>query len=192
MNQVSVIIPTFGDDSWRSIASRATASAISQSVECAVIRKHCETLQEARNQGAEDAETEWIIFLDADDELDHRYVEAMLDASGDIRRPATLGIVNGIEDDEPVMIPKKDIKTANYIVIGAMCRRDDFLAVGGFDDYECLEDWDLWLKMIKNGAEVVDVPNAIYRVHVTPNSRNSNVKAHHEAYRRIRRKHHVH
>lgn len=192
MLDVSIVIPTYGDPSWRSIAMRAVMSAANQSYPAdrfEVVRSHEETLQNARNFGAERADGEWLIFLDADDELDPLYVEKMMQATGDIRRPATLGVVDGVEDDEPVMIPRKDIYTTNFVVIGAMCRREDFFNVGGFGDYEALEDWDLWLRMVEAGAEIVDVPEAIYRVHVTPGSRNMNVHAHHAAYRKIRKRH---
>lgn len=186
---VSVIIPTFGENQqYRLLALVAAASAANQTVPpVEVIRIHENTLQEARNNGAEQAKGEWLIFLDADDELDSHYIEAMCQAEGDIRRPATLGVVDGIEDKEPVMIPRKDLLVTNFIVIGAMHRREDFLAVGGFNDYPCLEDWDLWLRMVANGAEVVDVPDAIYRVHVTPDSRNSDVGVHAKVYSKIRK-----
>lgn len=186
---VSVVIPTFGNnDLYRRLALRAANSAVDQSMEpLEIIRIHEETLQEARNNGAEQAKGEWLIFLDADDELDHHYIEAMYKAEGDIRRPATLGVVDGVEDTEAVMIPRKNLLVTNFIVIGAMHRREDFLAAGGFNNYPCLEDWDLWLRMVANGAEVVDVPEAIYRVHVTPDSRNSDVGVHAQVYKKIRR-----
>ena len=186
---VSVIIPTYGqNDLYRLLALRAANSVNLQTVEpLEIVRVHEETLQEARNEGAARAKGEWLIFLDADDELDPRYVEAMVAAEGDIRRPATLGVVDGVEDIAPVMIPRKDLLVTNFIVIGAMHRREDFLAVGGFNDYPCLEDWDLWLRMVHNGAEVVDVPEAIYRVNVIPDSRNSDVGVHAKVYSKIRK-----
>jgi GT2 family glycosyltransferase len=129
--------------------------------------------------------SEWLVFLDGDDELDFHYNEAMVAGTGDIRRPATLGIVDGIEDDGPVMIPRSDMRYRNCVVIGAMIRRADFLAVGGFADLEALEDYDLWIRMIRAGARIGDVPKAIYRVNVTPVSRNQNRDAHNRAYTKI-------
>lgn len=171
---VTVVIATFGDDyhKWDDLAQRAEKSVQRQTVHPKFVRSHMDTLQAARNIGAVQAGTEYLIFLDADDELDKHYVEAMLAAEGDIRRPATLGVVNGVEDDYPVMIPVANLLERNYIVIGAMVRRDMFMRLHGFDDYPVLEDWALWLKMVQAGASIVEVPDAIYRVHVQPDSRN--------------------
>lgn len=194
MKDVGIVVATYGDAKWRAVAYRALGSVSNQTAidKCDIARVHGDSLHEARNAGAEQVDAERLIFLDADDELHPEYVEKMLEADGDIRRPATLGVVDGRPDDYAVMIPERNIFESNYIVIGAMCEKDAFMDVGGFEDYPALEDWDLWLKLIRNGASVVEVPEAIYMVHVSQNSRNANIKAHHDAYRRIKKKHNVH
>lgn len=171
---VSIVIGTYGDrDLWASISQRAFDSAAAQTVSAEVIRSHGDTLQEARNYGAEEATGEWLIFLDADDELDSRYVEAMLRAEGDIRQPSTLGIEDGVPDEFSVLIPRRNLLEANFLVIGSMVRRNLFLEVGGFDDYPILEDWALWLKLWVNGATIGAAPDAIYKVHVNRDGRNN-------------------
>lgn len=152
---------------------------------------HGVTLSEARNFGAQCCRTDWLIFLDADDALDPGYIEAMLAVEeGDIRRPATLGVYeDGSTDDESVMIPRKDIAVANYIVIGAMCRREQFLSAGGFPELPILEDWALWRRLIASGSTVVDVPDAVYRVGVNPQGRNQDQRLHSTIYRQIRDTH---
>lgn len=184
----SCVIGTFGDRTrWEAFAARATASAYKQRFPFdQVIWSHADTLQHARNDGANDATSEWLVFLDADDELDTLYLKSMLEAKGDIRRPATLGIVDGVEDDEPVMITRADLRVRNFIVIGAMIRREAFLRVGGFSDDPILEDWDLWIRLYLDGAEIVDVPEAVYRVHVRPQSRNSFERLHGSVYSEIK------
>jgi len=185
---VSIVVGTFGDlDVWGSIAERALASASIQTTPAEVVHSHADTLKEARNHGAAIAKGEWLIFLDADDELDPKYVEAMLASEGDLRQPATLGVVDGKEDDYPVVIPPRVLIDSNYLVIGTMCRKADFLAVGGFDDFDMFEDWDLWLRMVLNGAVPVPCPEAIYRVHVSPNSRNQTMNS--QVYAQIRNRH---
>lgn len=185
---VGVCIATFGDwEKWGAIGKRAVASIQKQTRPPDRWEwPHGITLAETRNFGAKCLNTDWIIFLDADDELDPNYIEAMLAGSGDIRRPSTLGIYeDGSEEESPSMIPRKDIRIANYIVIGAMCRREQFMSVGGFKEYPMLEDFDLWRRMVANGAEVVEVPEAVYRIGVHPNSRNTDLGLHSRVYRDI-------
>lgn len=111
--------------------------------------------------------------MDADDELDERYVENMLAGSGDIRQPSTLGVIDGVEDDTPVLIPERPLRVSNFIVIGAFLRTSYFQRVGGFDDFAAFEDWDLWRRCVNAGAVIKPTPGAVYRVHVRSGSRNS-------------------
>lgn len=174
-NSVGVAVGTFGDHSWAELArERALVSVVRQTRPVdQVVHVHADALHQARNQAAELLATEWVIFLDADDELDERYVEAMLAARGDVRQPATLGIhPGGREDPTPVVIPRKSLLEGNYIVIGAMLRLEQFHRVGGFMDWPAWEDWCLWIRCWMDGAEIVPVPEAIYRVHVDLQGRN--------------------
>jgi GT2 family glycosyltransferase len=188
---VGIIVATFGDlEEWQSLADRALASVRNQSVPVQkLVHVHSDTLSNARNVAAAKAEDcEWLIFLDADDELDENYVMYMLAGEGDIRQPSTLGVhADGHEDDFPVLIPPHNggFLVGNNLVIGSMMRRDYFLKVGGFRDLPCLEDWDLFIRMRLEGARVRTCPNAIYRVHVNPNSRNQDVGAHGATYKEI-------
>ncbi|MBK6580440.1 MAG: glycosyltransferase [Sandaracinaceae bacterium] len=52
------------------------------------VHVHGKTLAAARNIGAQAATTEWLVFLDADDELSEGYCDAILAADGDLRAPA--------------------------------------------------------------------------------------------------------
>lgn len=175
MNQtVAVVIATYGDKVfWDAMSQRAIDSVRSQTRPAnEIIRVHEASLSLARNTGVQRAVSDWIICLDADDELDERYIEKMLAGDGDIRQPSTLGIVEGIADDHPVLIAKKPLIDGNYIVIGAMFNRSIALKVGGFRDLVAFEDWDLWVRMVEQGAHVGHCPDAIYKVHVRQNSRN--------------------
>lgn len=175
MNDVTVIIPVFGDHQrWAAMARRAANSAVAQTTPPdRVFVSMAEDLCTARNGPAEWARTEWLCFLDADDELDVRYLEAMLAAEGDLRQPATLGVVDGREDAAPVVIPRRPLLDANFIVIGAFIRTELFWEVGGFRHLPAYEDWDLWIRAWLAGAEITCVPDAIYRVHVSPAGRNA-------------------
>lgn len=189
MDDVTVIIPVYGDvERWAPLARRAAASAIAQTVPAAqVVLATAADLAEARNGPASWARTEWLVFLDADDELDVRYIEAMLAGEGDLRQPATLGVTDGVEDAQPVVIPAKDLMTGNYIVIGAMVRTDLFHEVGGFRSLDAYEDWDLWLRVWLAGGRITSVPEAVYRVTVNTTGRNALSRPHAlAAYHQVR------
>lgn len=181
---ISVIIATFGNKQWMERSDRAFDSAQNQTQPALDIRRvHGETLAAARNEGAKLARGEWLIFLDADDELDPGYIEAMTKAvestmhRSDYRtflyQPATLGIVDGVPDPEPVLIPQRPLNEGNFMVIGTMMSRRIFDEVGGFEEWDAFEDWDLFCRCHNAGAGFYPVPEAIYRVHVNPKGRNN-------------------
>lgn len=176
MSDVSVIVATCGDRKlWNEMADRACTSVEKQTylknVELA--RVHKDTLHEARNSGVEGSSGKWIIVLDADDELHPEYIESMLAGSGDLRYPMLQQYVNGVPDDPRDLhrsIPS--LMILNYICIGAMVRREQFLNLGGFRDLPAYEDWDLWLRFWIDGADIRLCQNAIYKQHVRRGSRN--------------------
>lgn len=194
-SEFSVIVATYGDQAtWGPLAMRALRSVAAQTREPrSVARVHGTTLADARNQGAEQATGEWLIFLDADDELDPGYIAAMEAAAAQIGtdrvllKPSTLGVYpDGTCDAAPVMIPARPLLEANHLVIGTAMRRAEFLLAGGFTELPALEDWHLFIRLQIAGAGVVEVPDAIYRVGVWPHSRNHDELVHGRAYLAIR------
>lgn len=144
---------------------------------------------------------EWLCFLDADDELDTDYIASMEQAFARIRR-STIGDVPTESGPRPVrnaeLLPPmllapalqyvypsgaetkpelpnrhEPIEVMNHCVIGTLTPRWLFQHVGGFRDWAAYEDWDLTLRCIRAGAQLVDVPAAVYRAHVQVNGRNS-------------------
>lgn len=175
----SVVIGTYGDDVWKERAEEAMRSVEAQTVPFKdAIHVHGPTLAEARNRGAERVEGDWLVFLDADDMLDSKYIEAMMVAAAKqtgpaLLQPSTLGVYpGGREDAAPVLIPQRPLNTGNFMVIGTAIRRDQFERVGGFKDWPMYEDWCLFIRAWQDGAALVPVPDAIYRVTVNENSRN--------------------
>lgn len=192
-----MVVGIFGDkEVWVPRSQRALDSVLGQTAEPATIHLvYADTLAKARNQGAEEATGSHVVFLDADDELDDGYIEAMqasLDkhGPGHLHQPATLGISPaGKEDAKSVMIPSRDLSTGNYLVIGTMVERKLFLDVGGFPEFPAWEDFALWLRCVASGARVVKVPDAVYRVHVSPNGRNAQVAGNGKLFKEIKDAH---
>ena len=121
-----------------------------------------------------------MCFLDADDELTAGYFDAMARASADLRAPAVRYIRDKISQ-RPRMprvsghahdCTAECLIWGNWMVIGTVARTEQVRRVGGFRDFSWSEDWDLWLRCWRDGATVEAVPDAVYRAHVRPDSRN--------------------
>lgn len=135
------------------------------------------TLAAVRNRGAIHATGDWLLFLDADDELSPGFREAMEAAvTKHKNRPMLLtpavSYVYGRERHQPKFWPPGDIRDGNWMVIGTLIRRDLFHEIGGFRDYGWSEDWDLWARAITHGCGFDQVQEAVYIAHVDPKSRN--------------------
>jgi len=173
---VTVVVGTYGDVSWKQLAE---SRAIPSVGDVPVLHVHGETLAEARNKGLEWVETDWVVFLDADDELTPGYFDAMAAGFADLRAPAVEYV--GTSRQSPYM-PKVAghghdcdgdcLTEGNWLVIGTAARTNIVRDVGGFREWEVYEDWDLWLRCYLAGATVEAVPEAIYRAHVRRDSRN--------------------
>lgn len=171
---VSIIVATFGDrETWDKLAQRAMASVANQTQQPTQLhRVHADALHVARNRGVAMSSSDWIIVLDADDELHPNYVESMLKCDGDVRYPSVERFYWNGKHDPPSMIrPGKTLLNYSHIIIGAMVRRELFLKVGGFDDWPVWEDWHFWMKCWVAGASIMPCKDAIYQSHIRPDSR---------------------
>jgi len=194
----SCLIATCGDESWSELAwARAYPSASSQGFDEVIVEHHAgATLAEARNRILASADCDVVVFLDADDELEHGYLDAMKIAldrytnqGGTVRtesgpRPTRLGplcpvpllapavryVRNGVPG-RAQLVNRGRWPKLNECVIGTGAPRRLLLELGGFDEWEAWDDWALWLKCVARGAQIVHVEDAIYRAHVRRDSR---------------------
>lgn len=174
---ISIVISTYGDEAWRDLAmSRAYPSALDQGAyEIVVGHDDHATIAEVRNALADKASGDWLCFLDADDELGTHYLGAMRRAyeqrrgTGEVPpllTPAVSYVHKG-KPRPPRFPPGSDITNDNFLVVGTLVDRDLFMSVGGFEDYpHGFEDWSLWAKCWKAGAEIIQVKRAIYFAHI--------------------------
>jgi glycosyltransferase involved in cell wall biosynthesis len=177
---VTIAICTYGDEQWREIASRAHASVGAQAD---VVRVHSYMggLHDCRNEALDLVDTEWVIYLDADDELEPGYVDAMATGSADVRAPAVRYMRGGRA--YPPYVPNVAgharhactadcLPEGNWLVIGSAVRTQMLRDVGGWRDFPWSEDWDTWLRCWRAGATLEAIPAAVYRAHVRMDSRN--------------------
>lgn len=169
--EVTVCVGTFGDPDWTRLAQRRAVPSAER--QAPVIHVHGKTLADARNAAIEQATTEWIVCLDADDELAPGFIAAMRAAEhlGDLLGPAVSYVRNG-RAGRPKVWPQQDLRDGNHLVIGTAVRRELILGVGGFQSWPLYEDWAVWQLCAKAGAAVVSVPEAVYIAHVRRESRN--------------------
>lgn len=177
---LTVAVATYGAPSWEALATeRAIPSAEAEGVE--VVYAHRDTLQNARNAALDSVTTEWVVFLDADDELEPGYVAAIEAGSADLRAPA-VSYVRPYHPPRRPGMPKVAghrhactadcLPQGNWLVIGTAVRAQMVRDVGRWHDWACYEDWDLWLRCWQAGATVEAIPKAVYRAHVRFDSRN--------------------
>lgn len=196
--KISALVATFGDRSWSDLAlQRAVPSVENQLREGDEIHAgHWDegvSLAEARNRLAELAVGDWLLYVDADDELEPGYIDAMAQTEaryGGLRnkpdgpRPLIAPLLRRVHGDNLTSAfaayPNKGRwPQLNECVIGTLVHRDLFEEVGGFRDHTddgteiaMYEDWDLWLRCWDAGA-VICYSDAVYREHVST-GRNTN------------------
>lgn len=138
-----------------------------------VIHQHNAGPGAARNAGARLAETEFIVFLDADDTLDPTFVAKLHTAM--VEDPSGCGPVSHAYCQEVLTdqahgtwkVPAWDpmlLLVTNLHPITTLLRRTCFEEVGGFDESlgGHYEDWDLWLKLSEKGYRGVRVREPLF------------------------------
>jgi len=182
VEKCSVVIATYGDSKYRELAeSRALPSAeIQNTDEIILFHETAGTASSCRNKAAASVSNPWIVFLDADDQLESDYVDSMLSGTGDLRYPSIRTVPESYKPGDPLppakMLPKRSLLYGNYMVIGTMVRKRHFDFVGGFQDVPTWEDWYLFLQLTHIGASNVPQYNAVYRVYDVPGSRNKSIR----------------
>ena len=183
-SSISVIVATYGASEWEVMAEERALASLGNLYPDQTIQIHETngTRATSLNHGAAEADGDWLLFLDADDELAPGYVGAMrraLERHGDdgTRNVLFTPAVQTIRKGKPgppdffSLRPGNTLRDDNYLVIGTMIHRDLFNEVGGFPEYpHGFEDFALWSKCYRIGAEIVKVPEAVYRYFWNPQS----------------------
>ena len=191
---VTVVIPTIGGDR-EDMFGRAVASAQAQTRPCEILAqvdRDREGAATTRNRALEHVDTEFVAFLDDDDELLPLHLEvcvaALRQQRADLAYPGMIAVggrdplacpVNGVLVN-PFGVPfgpeqAHHLRTVgNFIPITYVARTAAVKAVGGFPQPvadrskgsgRIEEDYGLLLKLLQAGARFVHVPVRTWRYH---------------------------
>lgn len=174
---VTIAVATYGTPDWVNLAHKcAIPSAEAQGVP--VVHRHGRTLANARTEALGLVQSEWVIYLDADDELAEGYVAEMAKGTADVRVPVACYVQGERERFwQPRVFGHEHDCEAGCLVDGNWCLigsavRTELSERAGWTDYEWSEDWAHWIRCWKLGASFELLPRAIYRAHVRMDSRN--------------------
>jgi glycosyltransferase involved in cell wall biosynthesis len=118
----------------------------------------------ARNFGASHSSGIYILPLDADDTISENYIESAVEKiESDPNIKLVTGQVQHFGDvNEKFVMPPYNLKSylmVNYISISSLFSKKDFNKAKGFDETMlAFEDWDLFIKILKDGGQVVELP----------------------------------
>jgi glycosyltransferase involved in cell wall biosynthesis len=181
---ITVVIPAIGSRVESGLYERAVRSVQHQTLPAAAIVTQLDVNGEGaaatRNRALAKVDTEWVAFLDDDDELlpDH------LKLCGRAARLTGADVVYpGYETaggEDPVncfAIPFDGVllQQRNFIPVTVLARTEAVLAAGGFQPHpdehgDPCEDWGLWLAMHEQGATFYHLPRKTWRWNLTGNS----------------------
>lgn len=180
---VTLIIPTI--PGREQLLVRAARSVQEQTVAPArtIIRTDLEGVGAAANRNAalEDVTTEFVAFLDDDDELKPHHLAGLLATqkatNADLVYPWYDGINQGLFPFEPLGRPFDDwaanyIRTVgNFVPVTCLVRTEKLRDVGGFVPFDWAdidnpcEDWATWVRMLDAGAVFVHHPEITWTWH---------------------------
>lgn len=179
---VTAVVPTIATRA-HSTLPRALASVEGQSHRCATVVEPDSTGEgpaATRNRALGRVTTDWVAFLDDDDELYPNHIRACL-------RHATLTgadlVYPGYDavGDDPVGVfglpfDAGLLRRRNYIPVTVLARTELVRAVGGFVNHpdengDPCEDWGLWLALLDVGAKFSHLPQRTWRWYVGTGTR---------------------
>ena len=193
--RVSVVVPTYNPGD---LLTRSLGSVLAQSVtdlEVVVVddgsrapqawvtdldprvtylRQDNRGVSVARNVGVAVARSDWVAFLDQDDEWLPDKLASQLDVVA--ARPRAAFCCTGfdwvrpdgsVHGDPEQLTYRGLLSTQSALLSSVLVARDDYEAVGGHDPLLVqMQDWDLFLRLTMGGRDPVMVPDRLVRYHL--------------------------
>jgi len=133
----------------------------------------------ARNTGIKKASGKYILPLDGDDLIEPNYISEavkILEVQPEVKVvycKADKFNENGTKTWNLKPFSINALARDNMIFVSALFRKKDWEKVGGFSEDMNLgrEDWEFWIKMLKNGGEVMRLPFVGFHYRLTPESK---------------------
>lgn len=178
---VTVLIPTIPTRTH--LLHQALGSVWRQTVQpdAVVIEPDLERTGAAatRNRALERVETEFVAFLDDDDELERNHLEVLLATQKATGADVVYPWFNVVGGHDPLgwfgrPFDPVALRQANYIPITLLARTSLVRQVGGFNNHPLYvngrtvatcEDWNLWIDLVDIGAKFVHAPERTWKWH---------------------------
>lgn len=149
----------------------AIGSVMAQTVQPELVVSVGLTHAEAKNSGVDKANTEWCMFLDADDTLEPEFIEnlEMTDNNVGLLKPQCY--INGVH----MTFPVANLLSQNFLINGCVFKKEIYQEVGGSED-RAFPDWFLWAKMLtRRDIDIQEVESRYnyLRTNVGLNSQNT-------------------
>ena len=201
MDKISVIIPCYNQASFLSEAIQSIVNQTYENWDCIIVddgssddtkevaEKWCNKdsrihyfykqnggLSSARNFGIENANSNFILTLDADDKYEKTFAEKALKVLNENSR---IGVVSSwvlrFKDDKEIGIIKPNGKRVEDFLFNNACngtslfRKKCWVEIGGYDETmkKGYEDWDFYIRVCTIGWQVHVIPESLffYRQH---------------------------
>jgi glycosyltransferase involved in cell wall biosynthesis len=202
MNKVSIIIPCFNAGEFLQETMQSALAQTYPDIEIVVvddgspdpatqllldqakwprtriIRQNNAGPAAARNRAVQEATGKYILPLDADDTIEPEYVAkavAVLDARPEVGVVYCKANKFGAEQG-PWSLPAytlRELVIDNVIFVTALYRKDDWAAVGGYNETlrHGVEDYEFWVKIVHLGREVVQLDEYLFNYRIQEKSR---------------------
>ena len=189
-----IIVNDGSEDSTEEIAKKW----VTKDVRFKFINQSNQGVSAARNAGIKSSKGRFVLCLDADDLISEDYVQLAVDAFSTkpnlslvYSEAEKFGEQNGKWDLPEFSLQR--MAESNIIFNAAFFKKADWESVGGFDENmkQGLEDWEFWIHLLKDGAQVYQIQKVCFFYRINKQSRNRSILSSHykTLYEYISKKH---